>query len=72
MRGATLTAANREGGFDMSESWMQIISAAVLGWIGWELRQLRRDINSRVHYHECDRRMVEHSRRIERLEHFME
>lgn len=56
----------------MSESWMQIISAAVLGWIGWELRQLRREINSRVHYHECDRRMVEHSRRIERLEHFME
>ena len=56
----------------MSDGWIQIISAAVLGWIGWELRQLRRDVNSRVHYHECDRRMCDMNRRIEHIEHFME
>jgi len=56
----------------MSESWMQIISAAILGWIGWELRQLRRDINSRVHYNDCDRRMNDMNRRLDRVERFIE
>lgn len=56
----------------MSESWIQIISAAVLGWVAWELRLLRRDINSRVHYHDCDRRMCDMNRRLERLEKYLE
>ena len=56
----------------MSESWIQIISAAVLGWVAWELRQLRKDINSRVHYHDCDRRMCDMHRRIERLEKYFD
>ena len=56
----------------MSESWMQLISAAVIGWAAWELRQLRRDINSRVHYHDCDRRMNDMNRRLDRLEHFID
>jgi len=52
----------------MNENIMQIVSATVLGWVAWELRQLRKDINSRVHYHDCDRRMNDMSRRIERME----
>ena len=56
----------------MSESWIQIISAAGLGWVALELRLLRKDINSRVHYHDCDRRMCDMHRRIERLEKYFD
>lgn len=56
----------------MSESWIQLISAAVLGWVAWELRQLRRDINSRVHYHDCDRRMNDFHHRLEHIERSIE
>ena len=56
----------------MSESWIQIICTAVLGWMAWELRQLRRDINSRVHYHDCDRRMDDMNHRVDRLERYVE
>ena len=54
----------------MSESWMQLLCTAVIGWVAWELRQLRKEVNSRVHYHDCDRRMNDMNRRIDRLEDF--
>ncbi len=53
----------------MNESWMQLLSVGVLGWMAWELRQLRHDVGHRVHYNDCDRRMNEHNRRLSRLEH---
>ena len=56
----------------MSESWMQLLSSAILGWVALELRLLRKDVNSRVHYHDCDRRMKDLDRRLERMERFMD
>ena len=52
----------------MSDSWLQWISAGVIGWVAWELRQLRHDVAHRVHYHDCDRRMQECDRRLNKLE----
>ncbi|MDD3885839.1 MAG: hypothetical protein PHI35_03090 [Victivallaceae bacterium] len=52
----------------MSESWIQIISAACAAWVAWELRQLRHDVAKRVHFNDCDRRMSEHARRLANLE----
>lgn len=52
----------------MNESWMQLVVAAVLGWGAWELRQLRHDVGHRIHYADCERRMNEHGRRLNRLE----
>ena len=74
MRGWSLSGKTiQERRFEqMSESWIQLISAAVLGWVAWELRQLRRDINSRVHYHDCDRRMNDFHHRLEHIERSIE
>jgi len=52
----------------MNESWMQWVSAGVIGWVAWELRLLRHDVAWRVHYHDCDRRMREYDRRLTKLE----
>lgn len=56
----------------MNEGWIQIICTGVIGWVAWELRQLRKDINSRVHYHDCDRRMNDMSRRLEHVERYLD
>ena len=47
---------------------IQLLLAAILGWLAWEIRQLRRDVGSRIHFGECDRRMSEHARRLTKIE----
>lgn len=47
---------------------VQMLLAGILGWLAWELRQLRRDVGHRIHFADCDRRMSEHNRRLELLE----
>lgn len=63
----------------MSETWqifiigfllavIQALLVGILGWLAWELRQLRRDVGYRIHLNDCNRRMEDHSKRIEKLE----
>lgn len=47
---------------------VQLLLTAILGWLAWEIRQLRRDVGSRIHFNECERRMSEHGRRLEKIE----
>lgn len=52
----------------MEAEWIRWISTAILGWIAWEMRALRRDISRRVPYADCNRRMDEHNEKLDRLE----
>ena len=52
----------------MSESWMQIISAAVLGWVAWEIRALRGEFKRYVLRDDCHEDMTRHCTKIEQLE----
>ena len=52
----------------MSESWMQIISAAVLGWVAWEIRALRGEFKRYVLREDCHEGMRQHCAKIENLE----
>lgn len=49
------------------DPFVQLFGSLVLGWLAWEIRQLRRDVAKRVHYEECNRRMGEHYDRLDRL-----
>lgn len=40
----------------------------MLGYIAWEVRQLRLDMTSRVLREDCDRRMKQHDDRLNKLE----
>lgn len=52
----------------MESEWIRWISTAILGWIAWEMRQLRHDVQHRVPYSDCNRRMNEHKERLEQLD----
>lgn len=47
---------------------VQLLLTAILGWLAWEIRQLRRDVGSRIHFNECEHRMGEHNRRLTKIE----
>ncbi len=51
----------------MNESWIQFLIAGGVGFIVWELRMLRKELSGRVHYRECDRRMMAAEREIDEL-----
>ena len=44
----------------MTEEWARWVLAGILAWGAWELRQLRAEVASRVHYRDCDKRMATH------------
>lgn len=52
----------------MESEWIRWISTAILGWIAYEMRGLRRDISHRVPYSDCNRRMDEHRDRLENMD----
>ena len=52
----------------MEGEWIRWISTAILGWIAYEMRGLRRDISHRVPYSDCNRRMDEHRDRLDQLD----
>ncbi|MDD3155340.1 MAG: hypothetical protein PHS41_10765 [Victivallaceae bacterium] len=47
---------------------IQLLMSAILGWLAYEIRCLRHDVGHRVHVAECERRMIEQSRRLKNLE----
>lgn len=52
----------------MGEEWIRWIGTAILGWIAYEMRGLRRDVEHRVPFSECNRRMDEHGDNLTKLD----
>ena len=47
----------------MESEWIRWIGTAILGWIAYEMRGLRRDVEHRVPFSECNRRKMRGLRR---------
>lgn len=52
----------------MESEWIRWVSTAILGWIAYEMRGLRKDIAHRVPYADCNRRMDEHREKLNELD----
>ena len=52
----------------MESEWIRWISTAILGWIAYEMRGLRKDVAHRVPYADCNRRMDEHREKLTELD----
>lgn len=52
----------------MESEWIRWISTAILGWIAYEMRGLRHDVQHRVPYSDCNRRMDEQRDKMEKIE----
>ena len=52
----------------MESEWIRLISTAILGWIAYEMRGLRKDVAHRVPYSDCNRRMDEQRDKMEKIE----
>ena len=52
----------------MEAEWIRWISTAILGWIAWEMRALRKDVSHRVPYADCNRRMDDHNEKLDKLD----
>ena len=52
----------------MDSEWIRWIGTALLGWIAYEMRGLRHDVQNRVPFSECNWRMDEHSKRLDNLD----
>lgn len=52
----------------MDSEWIRWIGTALLGLIAYEIRGLRRDVQDRVPFSECNWRMDEHSKRLDNLD----
>ena len=52
----------------MESEWIRLISTAILGWIAYEMRGLRHDVQHRVPYSDCNRRMDEQRDKMEKIE----
>lgn len=52
----------------MESEWIRLISTAILGWIAYEMRGLRKDVAHRVPYADCNRRMDEHRQKLNELD----
>lgn len=63
-----LICKRAEGRKKMIDSWLQLITTLVTGWVAWELRQLRKDVAHRVPFSECNRRIEKNDKRIEYIE----
>ena len=53
----------------MESEWIRWIGTAILGWIAYEMRGLRRDVEHRVPFSECNRRMDDHGEKLTELDH---
>lgn len=52
----------------MESEWIRWIGTAILGWIAWEMRALRKDVEHRVPFSECNRRMDVHGEKLTELD----
>lgn len=52
----------------MESEWIRWVGTAILGWIAYEMRGLRRDISHRVPFSDCNRRMDEHLDKLNELD----
>ena len=52
----------------MDSEWVRWIGTAILGWIAWEMRALRKDVEHRVPFSECNRRMNDHGEKLDDLD----
>ena len=52
----------------MDSEWVRWIGTAILGWIAWEMRALRKDVEHRVPFSECNRRMDDHGEKLAELD----
>ena len=52
----------------MESEWIRWISTAILGWIAYEMRALRKDVEHRVPFSECNRRMDDHGEKLAELD----
>ena len=52
----------------MMDDWMRWAGTILLGWIAYEMRGLRRDVQQRVPYADCNRQMDEHREDIDELD----
>ena len=52
----------------MESEWIRWVSTAILGWIAYEMRALRKDVEHRVPFSECNRRMDEHREKLNELD----
>ena len=52
----------------MESEWIRWIGTFLLGWIAYEMRGLRRDVEHRVPFFECNRRMDDHGEKIRELD----
>ena len=52
----------------MEAEYIRWISTAILAWIAWEMRALRKDVAQRVPYVDCNRRMEEHNKKLDKLD----
>ena len=52
----------------MESEWIRWIGTAILGWIAYEMRGLRRDVEHRVPFSECNRRMDDHGEKLTELD----
>ena len=53
----------------VDSEWVRWIGTAILGWIAWEMRALRKDVEHRVPFSECNRRMDDHGEKLADLDH---
>lgn len=52
----------------MDSEWIRWVGTFLLGWIAYEMRGLRRDVQEKIPYRECNRRMDEHKGQIDELD----
>ena len=52
----------------MDSEWVRWIGTFLLGWIAYEMRGLRRDVEHRVPFSECNRRMDDHGAKLVELD----
>ena len=52
----------------MESEWIRWISTAILGWIAYEMRALRKDVEHRVPFSECNRSMDDHGEKLAELD----
>lgn len=52
----------------MESEWIRWIGTAILGWIAYEMRALRKDVEHRVPFSECNRRMDDHGGKLADLD----
>lgn len=53
---------------NMEGEWIRWVGTAILGWIAWEMRALRKDVEHRVPFSECNRRMDDHGEKLTELD----